>query len=81
VNLRSWLVLAAIAVAMAGGYSVSCWWWPWAACRRCEGAGKLARGDGKVFRSCPRCKATGRRLRAGRWLYHTFSGKEPPSWG
>jgi len=80
VNAASWWATAALFVGVPGVYALSCWWWPWAACRRCEGAGKLARTDGRVFRSCPRCKATGRRLRAGRWIYHAFSGKEPPSW-
>jgi hypothetical protein len=79
VNPSGWLLLAAVAAA-ASCYAVSCWWWPWAACRRCKGNGRLSRRDGKVWRPCRRCGTTGRRLRAGRRLYHYISGEEGPSW-
>jgi hypothetical protein len=66
---RSWLayaVLAAAAVAWLAGYAVACWWWPFAACRRCEGGGKRRSPSGRAWRKCRRCKGTGARLRVGR---------------
>jgi hypothetical protein len=47
-------------------YALSCWWWPFAHCLCCHGAGKHHRGDGKVHRLCRWCKGSGRRLRIGR---------------
>lgn len=65
--------LAWIGIAVAAGlaYAASCTWWPFAHCMKCEGEGKFARRDGKVWRPCRRCKGTGRRLRVGRrvWNY------------
>jgi hypothetical protein len=79
-NTASWLATLALVVGVPGAYAVSCWWWPYAACRRCNGDGKLSRRDGKVWRPCPRCKTSGRRLRIGRRLYHYVSGTEKPTW-
>lgn len=61
---------ATVALALLA-YAASCAWWPFAACWRCDGAGKFARRDGKVWRTCRRCKGSGRRLRLGRrvWNY------------
>lgn len=61
----------ALLLAAGGTYAVSCTWWPFARCLRCEGEGKLRRGDGKVWRPCKRCKGSGARLRVGRkvWNY------------
>ncbi len=65
------LVLAAAGLAYAG----SCWWWPFGYCWRCDGAGKLARRDGRVYRRCRWCKGTGRRLRVGRWAFNWVRGR------
>ena len=67
------LILAGLVAAL--WYGGSCWWWPFAACWRCDGAGKLARSDGKVYRRCRWCKGTGRRLRVGRWAFNYVRGR------
>jgi len=64
------LLAAGAAVAWLGGYVIACAVWPFAACRRCEGAGKLKSPTGRAFRLCRRCKATGRRIRTGRRLFN-----------
>jgi hypothetical protein len=67
--LASALPLLLIVVTL--GYVVACAAWPFAACRRCEGAGKRRSPSGRSWRYCHRCKGTGARLRAGRraWNY------------
>lgn len=55
--------------AWAAGYAAACAFWPFTACSRCKGAGKLRSPSGRAFRLCPRCKASGRRLRLGRRLF------------
>ena len=30
-----------LALVWTAGYLFACWWWPYRACRRCHGAGKL----------------------------------------
>lgn len=65
------LAAVGLGAVVAVGYAVSCWLWPFARCLKCEGDGKLRRGDGKVWRTCKRCKGGGARLRVGRkvWNY------------
>lgn len=66
-----WLLAALLLAAV--GYVASCAWWPFAHCRRCDGRGKFARRDGKVWRPCRRCKGSGRRLRIGRRFWNRFA--------
>lgn len=61
------LALAALAV-----YVAACAWWPFAACRRCEGTGKRRSPAGKAWRPCGRCGGTGRRVRGGRHVWDLF---------
>ena len=65
-----WLLLVAALLLACLAYAGSCWWWPFAACWRCDGAGKLARRDGRVWRRCRWCRGTGQRLRTGRWVFN-----------
>jgi hypothetical protein len=65
-----WLAWIGLFVAAGLGYAASCVWWPYAKCTKCEGAGKFARSDGKVWRDCKRCKKSGARLRVGRKIYN-----------
>ena len=53
------------------GYAATCAFWPFAACHRCEGAGKRRSPSGRSWRYCHHCKGTGARLRTGRraWNY------------
>lgn len=69
-------ILTVVAVALLLGalyYIAECAWWPFAHCRRCEGRGKFARDDGKVWRRCRRCKGSGSRLRLGRKVWNRFA--------
>ena len=59
------LLLLALTVITAG-YLGTCWIWPFGACRRCKGRGRSRSRIVRVFRLCPRCDGTGRRLRLGR---------------
>ncbi|MFK0104759.1 hypothetical protein [Streptomyces sp. NPDC091217] len=56
------------------GYSFKCWLSPFGDCRKCHGMGhgfKTDRkGRTKRGRDCRRCQATGKRIRAGRWIYN-----------
>jgi len=68
------ITLVALAILAAllwlAGYAIACWIWPFKACRRCEGNGKLRSPSGKAWRRCKRCGGSGGRLRAGRWIYN-----------
>ncbi|MEV4521506.1 hypothetical protein AB0J77_14855 [Micromonospora tulbaghiae] len=66
-----WLLGALLVAALA--YAASCAWWPFAHCRKCEGRGKFARKDSKVWRRCRRCKGSGTRLRFGRRVWNRFA--------
>lgn len=69
---------AIIALAGAGwllSYAVACWIWPFRNCRRCSGTARIKSPTGRAFRPCRRCQASGRRLRAGRWVFNYFYGK------
>jgi hypothetical protein len=65
---------AAITLAgYAAGYTLMCLIFPFGHCRRCKGLGKLySPFSHKVFRLCPRCDGTGRRVRIGRRIYEHF---------
>jgi hypothetical protein len=58
--------LPILLIVVTLGYTVACAFWPFAACRRCEGAGKRRSPSGRAWRYCHRCHGTGARLRAGR---------------
>lgn len=66
-----WFLAVLLFVAVA--YAVSCAWWPFAKCRKCEGRGQFARKDRKVWRLCRRCKGSGSRLRFGRKVWNRFA--------
>jgi hypothetical protein len=59
------------------GYGGLCAVSPFGNCRKCHGMGhRLAtdrKGRLKRGKDCRRCKATGRRIRAGRWLYNRWA--------
>jgi hypothetical protein len=63
--------LASLALAgYAAYYLAACSLFPFGACRRCKGAGKLRNPLSKrMFRLCPRCEGTGRRVRVGRRIF------------
>lgn len=67
-DLTGLLFLAALVVTF--GYIAVCAGWPFKACRRCHGAGKLRPPMGRAVRYCPRCRGTGLRLRPARKLWN-----------
>lgn len=69
-------ILATAAAALwAAGYVIACRIWPFAACRKCDGAGRFRSPSGKAWRHCRRCKGSASRLRYGvrvaNWLRGT----------
>ncbi|MEV6114824.1 hypothetical protein AB0L59_20490 [Streptomyces sp. NPDC052109] len=60
--------------AVTLGYGVLCAGSPFGTCRKCNGFGFAMetdrKGRPKRGKSCRRCKATGKRIRAGRWLFN-----------
>ena len=53
-------------------YGLACWIWPFRRCHRCHGMGRTASPSGRAFRPCRPCKATGMRLRFGRWVWNFY---------
>jgi len=67
----------ALALLWAAGYLLACWWWPYAPHRHCGGTGKHRSPSGRAFRSCRGCGGTGRKVRAGRRLFTSTTGRRP----
>ncbi|MDQ0812448.1 excinuclease UvrABC ATPase subunit [Streptomyces sp. B3I7] len=72
-------ILTAIAclITVTLGYGGLCAASPFGDCRRCRGMGHQLTTDrkGRLKRGkdCRRCHATGKRIRAGRWLYNRWA--------
>ena len=62
------LILTFIVVTVC--YITACAVWPFAACRKCRGAGRHRSPSGRAWRYCHRCHGTGARLRTGRRLWN-----------
>jgi hypothetical protein len=69
----TWGLLAAAAALWLAGYLLACLFWPFTACRRCEGAGRHRSPSGRAWRRCRRCRGTGERLRLGRRVWNAAS--------
>ncbi|MDG6106114.1 hypothetical protein Daura_06515 [Dactylosporangium aurantiacum] len=69
--MDSLALLATLALAgYATLYILACAAFPFGNCRRCKGTGKLRNPFfRRMFRLCPRCDGTGRRVRIGRRVY------------
>lgn len=69
--MGTFATLASLIIAgYAACYTVACWLFPWANCRRCGGDGKLRNPLARhTFRLCARCDGTGRRVRIGRRIF------------
>lgn len=65
---QGWVVFWMIAAVLiwAAVYAVECAVWPFAACRKCDGAGRFRSPSGRAWRRCRRCKGSGERVRLGR---------------
>jgi hypothetical protein len=59
-------ILTLLAITL--GYLLTCAIWPFGACRRCHGTGRI-RGLGG-YRLCRRCRSTGLRVRLGWRAYN-----------
>ncbi len=62
------LILAPLAVTFC--YIAACAIWPFAACRKCGGAGRHRSPSGRAWRYSHRCHGTGARLRIGRRIWN-----------
>lgn len=51
-----------------------CWWFPYAPCRSCHGAGRHRSGN--YWRPCRRCRGTGRKVRLGRRIWQWTRSEE-----
>ena len=71
VELAAWAFLAGL--VWLAGYVVAGLIWPFAACRKCEGAGRFRSPSRKAWRLCRRCKGSGTRVRIGRRLWTWLS--------
>jgi Zn finger protein HypA/HybF involved in hydrogenase expression len=63
-------LLCPLGTVVTLGYAAVCAASPFGTCRRCAGLGRVDRIRGLHSRACPRCDATGIRIRRGRHLYH-----------
>ncbi|MFE3327542.1 hypothetical protein [Streptomyces sp. NPDC059176] len=72
------MTLIALAIAclfvVTFGYGALCAGSPFGTCRKCNGFGFAMdtdrKGRPKRGKSCRRCRATGKRIRVGRWLFN-----------
>lgn len=64
-------IFLALAPIITLGYFASCAFWPFKACRGCDGFGYI-RGPFGGIRLCGYCDGTGLRLRLGRRVWNAF---------
>jgi hypothetical protein len=69
-----WMVAAAVVAGL--WYALHCWWWPFAACRKCKGGGRFRSGSGRSWRRCRKCGGTGERVRLGRRFWTWLSKRK-----
>jgi hypothetical protein len=60
------------------GYILTCWIWPFRACRHCGGTGRIQSPFLRAIRLCPSCEATGLRLRFGRRIWNAYRSLQDP---
>lgn len=65
------LLVSLAALGYTACYLVMCSQFPFGRCRRhrCENGRVYSRLSRKMFRDCPRCDGTGKRIRIGRRVY------------
>lgn len=78
-EMIGWAVAAAV-VALAW-YTIACWWWPFAACLKCDGRGKFTSKSGRAWRRCRKCKGSGERVRVGRRLWTWLAARKKDAVG
>ncbi|MEV7346995.1 hypothetical protein [Streptomyces sp. NPDC093544] len=71
------LAASALLLLFTLGYGGLCAVSPFGNCRKCSGWGFAMKTDrkGRMKRGkdCRRCKATGKRIRVGRWIYNRWA--------
>ncbi|MFD8810296.1 hypothetical protein ACFV23_02025 [Streptomyces sp. NPDC059627] len=71
------LLAIALILCVTLCYAALCAVSPFGNCRKCSGWGFAMKTDrkGRLKRGkdCRRCQATGKRIRAGRWLYNRWA--------
>ncbi|SRR6266851_7215977 len=60
-----------LVLAIAAGYTVSLYFWPWRNCPRCRGT-RVNPGSNRRYGMCTRCSGTGRTRRIGATAVHRF---------
>lgn len=78
-ELICWAVAAAIVAGLI--YAWHCWFWPFAACTKCDGAGKFRSASRRSWRRCRRCKGSGERVRVGRRLWTWLAARKKDAVG
>ena len=73
--MSMWLWWLAFWLLVVASYALSCWRWPLTRCVKCDGKGKFARPDGRVWRECRRCKGSGKRIRVGRKAFNWWHAR------
>ena len=76
-GLPWWWPLALLGALALGavGYYYACKTWPYGPCVRCLGhPGRIMSPGGKHWRTCKRCRGSGRRTRLGARIMHTIDG-------
>ncbi|MGF1663344.1 MAG: hypothetical protein ACFCVG_12920 [Kineosporiaceae bacterium] len=66
------LPVAVVAGCLAlAGYALACWVRPVAACRTCDGNGRVRTPSGRAWLRCNACDGGGARIRTGRRAFNT----------
>ncbi len=73
------VALASLAIlGYSAFYIINCAIFPFGRCRRhrCESGRIYSRFNRKVFRECPRCEGTGKRVRVGRRIWEHLRSEQ-----
>ena len=72
------LLATAAVLGYAALYALGCVIFPFGRCRRsrCQGGRIHSRLSRKIFRDCPRCEGTGKRVRVGRRVYEYLRSEQ-----
>lgn len=70
--MPGWLIVTLGTIGAGLWYMGHCVLRPYAACRRCDGAGRFRSWTGRSWRRCRRCHGSGERIRLGRRVWDTI---------
>src|SRR3989442_10001882 len=66
------IIVVLLILAVAAGYAVSLYFWPWRNCPRCRGTRVNTGSNRHRYGMCKRCSGTGRTCRIGATAMHRF---------